>query len=117
MELVFQTLNLISSRFSLFLSVHNTSEPHRFTSILACLTRVLRQVVRQTPSYPQGQTFVLPLITAVLPGIDLNDFKKTVVTLDFLNTMFMMITCVDCSSAVHTRNDLTEVRFIVIGFT
>ena len=74
-----------------------------------CLTRVLRQIVRQTPDYLLGQTYVLPLITAVLPGIDLNDYKKTLVTLDFLNTMFMMVSCVDCSSAVHTRDDLTEV--------
>jgi len=94
----------------LFISIDNASEPHRFTSILTCLTRVLRQVVRQTPTYAQGQTFILPLITAVLPGIDLNDFKKTLVTLEFLNTIFMMITCVDCSSAVRTRNDLTGVE-------
>ncbi|CAF4777299.1 unnamed protein product, partial [Rotaria sp. Silwood2] len=47
---------------------------------------------------------------SVLPGIDLNDFKKTSVTLEFLNTIFMLITCVDCSSAVNIRNDLTEIE-------
>ncbi|CAF2639464.1 unnamed protein product [Rotaria sp. Silwood2] len=99
----------------LFASIDNTNEPHRFTSIMTCLTRITRQLVRQTPGYSQGQTYVLPLIMSVLPGIDLNDFKKTLVTLEFLNTTFMLITCVDCSSAVHIRNDLTEV-IVYFGF-
>ncbi|CAF4938860.1 unnamed protein product, partial [Rotaria sp. Silwood1] len=92
----------------LFASIDNTNEPHRFTSIMTCLTRITRQLVRQTSCYSQGQTYVLPLIMSVLPGIDLNDFKKTLVTLEFLDTIFMLITCVDCSSAIHIRNDLTE---------
>ena len=44
--------------------------------------------------------------------IDSNDFKKTAVTFQFLNAILMLVTCVDCSSAVHTRNDLTEVNRI-----
>jgi len=87
------------------------TEAHRFTSIMTCLTRITRQLVRQTSDYSQGQTYVLPLLMSVLPGIDLNDFKKTSVTFEFLDTILMLITCVDCSSAVNTRNDLTEVRF------
>ncbi len=87
------------------------TEPHRFTSIMTCLTHIARQIVQQTPSYSQGQTYVLPLLMSVLPGIDLNDFEKTSVTLEFLETILMLITCVDCSSAVNTRNDLTEVKF------
>jgi len=59
--------------------------------------------------YPQGQTYVIPLLISVLPGIDLNDVKKTIVTLDFYNTIFKLIICADCSSAIHTRNDLTDV--------
>jgi proteasome activator subunit 4 len=69
-----------------------------------------RQIVQQTSNFCQGQTFVLPLLMSVLPGIDSNDFEKTTVTFQFLNTIVKLITCVDCSSAVHTRNDLTEVR-------
>jgi proteasome activator subunit 4 len=87
------------------------TEPHRFTAIMTCLTRIARQIVQQTPSYSQGQIYVLSLLMSVLPGIDLNDMDKTSVTFDFLNTILMVITCVDCSSAVNTRNDLTEVRF------
>jgi hypothetical protein len=86
------------------------TEPHRFTSILTCLAGMTRQIVRQTPDFSHGQTFVLPLLMSVLPGIDSNDFKKTSVTFQFLNAMLMLITCVDCSSAIHTRNDLSEVK-------
>jgi len=86
------------------------TEPHRFTSILTCLAGMTRQIVRQTSEFSQGQTFVLPLLMSVLPGIDSNDFKKTSVTFQFLNAMLMLITCVDCSSAVNTRNDLSEIE-------
>ena len=47
---------------------------------------------------------------SVLPAIDLNDMEKTFATLEFLETILTLITCIDCSSAVRTRNDLTEVR-------
>lgn len=96
--------------FRLFSSIDNMTEPHRFTSIITCLTSMTRQIVRQTPEFSQGQTYVLPLLMSVLPGIDSNDFRKTAITFQFLNSMLMLITCVDCSSAVHTRNDLSEVR-------
>ena len=95
----------------LFSSVDSMTEPHRFTSIITCLAGMTRQIVQQTPRFSQGQTYVLPLLMAVLPGIDSNDFKKTAVTFQFLNAILMLITCVDCSSAVNTRNDLTEVRY------
>lgn len=75
-----------------------------------CLNQIARQIVQQTSTYSQGQCYVLPLLMSVLPGIDLNDMTKTSVTLDFLSTIFMVITCVDCSSAVYMRNDITEVR-------
>ncbi|CAF4303396.1 unnamed protein product [Rotaria sp. Silwood2] len=94
----------------LFSSIDNMTEPHRFTSILTCLAGMTGQIVRQTLDFPQGQTFVLPLLISVLPGIDANDFKKTSVTFQFLNAILMLITCVDCSSAVNTRNDLTEIE-------
>ncbi|CAF1410376.1 unnamed protein product, partial [Rotaria sordida] len=94
----------------LFSSIDNMTEPHRFTSLISCLTGLTRQIVRQTSEFPQGQTFVLPLLLSVLPGIDANDLKKTVITFQFLNTILMLITCVDCSSAVNTRNDLSEIE-------
>ncbi|CAF4369000.1 unnamed protein product [Rotaria sp. Silwood2] len=86
------------------------TEPHRFTSIMTCLTHIARQIVQQTSAYSQGQIYVLPLLMSALPGIDLNDLEKTSVTLEFLDTILMLITCIDCSSAVNIRNDLTEIE-------
>ncbi|CAF3998522.1 unnamed protein product, partial [Adineta steineri] len=93
-----------------FLAIDSMTEPHRFTSIITCLTHIARQIVQQTPSYSQGQIYVLPLLISVLPGIDLNDFKKTSVTLELLDIILMQITCIDCSSAVNIRTDLTEIE-------
>ncbi|CAF2738132.1 unnamed protein product [Rotaria sp. Silwood2] len=93
-----------------FSSIDNITEPYRFTSILKCLTYVARQIVQQTSSYYHGQIYLLPLLMSVLPGIDLNDSEKTLTTLKFLNTIFSLIVCIDCSSAVDIRNDLTDIE-------
>jgi len=77
-----------------------------------CLAGIAREIVR--PS--QGQLYVLPLLMCVLPGIDSNDFEKTSVTLEFLNAILALVTCVDCSSIVNIRNDLTEVRIQFFDF-
>ncbi|CAF3152333.1 unnamed protein product [Rotaria sp. Silwood2] len=93
-----------------FSSIDNITEPYRFTSILKCLTYVARQIVQQTSSCYHGQIYLLPLLMSVLPGIDLNDSEKTLTTLKFLNTIFSLIVCIDCSSAVDIRNDLTDIE-------
>lgn len=74
-----------------------------------------RQIVRRTPKFPQGQSYVVPLLSEVLPGIDSNDMEKTKVTYEFINAILTLIPCVDCSSAVHTRDDLSDVRRRSIG--
>ncbi|UJR17105.1 hypothetical protein I4U23_004001 [Adineta vaga] len=94
----------------LFISIDDIDEAHRFTSLMYCVTRISRQLVRQTPSYSHGQTYVVPLLLSVLPGIDVNDIDKTAVTIDLLDVILMLITCVDCSSALAVRNDLTEIE-------
>jgi hypothetical protein len=77
-----------------------------------CLAGIAREIVHQS----QGQLYVLPLLMCVLPGIDSNDFEKTSVTLEFLNAILALVTCVDCSSTVYIRNDLTEVRIQFFNF-
>lgn len=94
----------------LFSSIDSMTEPHRFTSIITCLAGMTRQIVRQTSDFSHGQTFVVPLLLSVLPGIDSNDQQKTTVTFQFLNAILKLIICVDCSSAIHTRNDLSDVE-------
>ena len=106
-SLLHQSLSMNCSRH--FSSIENLIEPHRLTSLMNCLKHIARQIVQSTSAYPEGQTHVLPLLISVLPAIDLNDTDKTFATLDFLETILSLITCVDCSSAVNIRKDLTEV--------
>ncbi|CAF2670625.1 unnamed protein product [Rotaria sp. Silwood2] len=94
----------------LFLSVDNMTEPDRFTLIMKCLPGIVRQIVRQTPTYSEGQTYVLPLLMSVLPGIDSNDFRKKEVTFEVLDAILKLVPCVDCSSTVYKRTDLTEIE-------
>ncbi|CAF3086144.1 unnamed protein product [Rotaria sp. Silwood2] len=86
------------------------TDPDRFTLIMKCLPGIVRQIVRQTPSYSEGQTYVLPLLKSILPGIDSNDLEKIEVTLEVLDAILKLVPCIDCSSAVNTRTDLTEIE-------
>ncbi|CAF1489476.1 unnamed protein product, partial [Rotaria sordida] len=93
----------------LFLSIDNITEPGRFTLIMKCLPGIICQIVRQTSNYSEGQTYVLTLMMSILPCIDSNDFEKIAVTLEVLDAILKLVPCIDCSSAIHTRNDLTEI--------
>ncbi|CAF1351670.1 unnamed protein product, partial [Rotaria sordida] len=94
----------------LFLSIDNITEPGRFTLIMKCLPGIICQIVRQTSNYSEGQTYVLTLMMSILPCIDSNDFEKIAVTLEVLDAILKLVPCIDCSSAIHTRNDLTEIE-------
>ena len=56
------------------------TEPHQLTATLNCVTSVARALVRPDESYPAGRSHVLPLLQLVLPGIDPNDFRKSLVS-------------------------------------
>ncbi|CAF5108102.1 unnamed protein product, partial [Rotaria sp. Silwood1] len=92
-----------------FSSIDNITEPHRFISIMNCLTCLSRSIVQQTLIYSQGQIYVISLLMSVLPGIDLNE---TSIILDFLNSIFKLIICSDCSLAIEIRNDLTDIEIL-----
>jgi proteasome activator subunit 4 len=54
-------------------------EPHRLIACMYCLTASARPMLTARKYYPEGPTHVLPLLQLALPGIDPNDFKKTLV--------------------------------------
>jgi proteasome activator subunit 4 len=92
-----------------YASLESLIEPHRYTSILSCLLSVSREIVTFNKFHEtQTQLHVLPLITAVLPGLDANDSNKCCLTLQFLQNVFDCIVVCDCSPAVNYRSDLTE---------
>ena len=80
---IFQTLAAI--RPNIFLpplllrldsGLDTLTEPHKFTVAVKCLSSMARSLVRPGPSCQAGPTYVVLLLTAVLPGIDSNDPHK-----------------------------------------
>ncbi|XP_061729144.1 proteasome activator complex subunit 4-like [Cydia pomonella] len=67
--------------------------------------------------YPEGPTHVVPLLLAVLPGLDPNDIKKTLVTLHFILIFSWMVPYIDCSSAHEHWPDLTEEELLTCEST
>ncbi|XP_005100512.1 proteasome activator complex subunit 4B [Aplysia californica] len=83
-------------------------EPHRLIACMICIVSVARPMLMSPKYYPEGPSHVLPLLNLALPGIDANDFKKTLVTLQMVSTFVSLVPIVDSSDAVHTLQDLTE---------
>ncbi|KAJ8385476.1 hypothetical protein AAFF_G00185720 [Aldrovandia affinis] len=91
-------------------AMETLTEPHQLTATLSCMIGVARSLVSGGPRYPEGPTHMLPLLMRALPGVDPNDFSKCMITFQFIATFSTLVPLVDCSSAVHERDDLTEVE-------
>lgn len=83
-------------------------EPHRLIACMICIVSVVRPMLASTKHYPEGQSHVLPLLNLALPGIDPNDFRKTLVTLQMISNFVALVPIVDSSDAVHSVPGLTE---------
>lgn len=89
------------------------TEPHKLTSAVQCLVAVARPMVRgPLAGYPEGPTHVIPLLHALLPGIDPNDIRKCLVTFQFISTFISMVPLVD-SSAASNEHDLTDEEEVI----
>ena len=88
----------------LYESLESVTEPFRYTSILSCLTLVAREMARLETT----RLDIIPLISAVLPGLDPNDSNKCILTLQLLSNIFSSIIIMDCSKAANYRSDLKE---------
>ncbi|KAL4641227.1 proteasome activator complex subunit 4 [Arapaima gigas] len=91
-------------------ALETLTEPHQLTATLSCMIGVARSLVSSGSRYPEGPTHMLPLLMRALPGVDPNDFSKCMITFQFIATFSTLVPLVDCSSAVHERNNLTEVE-------
>lgn len=90
-------------------SLTSLTEPHRVTAAMAAVAAVARPMLRGGDSdYPEGPTQVVPFLLAVLPGLDPNDIKKTLVTLHFILMFSWMVPFIDCSTAYEYYEDLSE---------
>lgn len=54
------------------------------------------------------QSHVIPLLIAVLPGLDGNDTKKCLIAFQFLASVLSSIPIVNCTQALEVRDDLSE---------
>lgn len=68
-------------------------------------------------NYPDGPTHVVPLLTALLPGIDPNDIRKCFMTFNFITHFINMVPIVNSSEASRYYDDLTEEEHIICEAT
>lgn len=69
---------------------------------------VARCLVQPCPGWPEGQTHVLPLLFATLPGIDTNDLLKSMVTFRFISTFATFLPLVDNSAEAANLPSLSD---------
>ncbi|CAB3245980.1 unnamed protein product [Arctia plantaginis] len=99
-------------------SLTSLTEPHRVTAAMTAVASVARPLLRGPDAdYPEGPTHVMPLLMAILPGLDPNDIKKTIVSLHFILVFTWMVPLIDCSSAHEYWNDLTEEELLTCEST
>ncbi|KAG6452438.1 hypothetical protein O3G_MSEX007632 [Manduca sexta] len=99
-------------------SLTSLTEPHRVTAAMSAVAAVARPLLRGPDAdYPEGPTHVVPLLLAVLPGLDPNDIKKTLVSLHFILIFSWMVPFIDCSSAHEYWPDLTEEELLTCEST
>ena len=77
----------------------SVTEPHRLTSLLSCLYAVSACLTTGQPDFPEGRTHVIPLLHAILPGIDVNDSFKTALSLKVITQLLSGVPLVDCSKS------------------
>ncbi|CAH2045535.1 unnamed protein product, partial [Iphiclides podalirius] len=99
-------------------SLTSLTEPHRVTAAMSAVAAVARPMLRGADyGYPEGPTHAVPILIAVLPGLDPNDLKKTLVTLHFILIFSTMMPYIDCSSAHEHWPDLTDEELLVCEST
>ncbi|XP_045481935.1 proteasome activator complex subunit 4-like isoform X2 [Harmonia axyridis] len=102
----------------LYAALDSLTEPHRLISTMSAVISVSRCLVEGAKNnYPEGPTHIIPLLIAVLPGIDPNDFNKCVVTFQFICQFISMIPVIDSSDAANHYDDMTEEEHIICEAT
>ena len=92
----------------LYDSLETVTEPHKLTASLYSVLSVARSMVQQSKFYSDGQTQVLPLLFSVLPGIDANDMRKSMITFQYISTFASLVPFVDCSDYTDKFPNLSE---------
>ena len=88
-------------------------EPYQIHATLSAIAFVARPLVTGGDEYhfPTGQTHVIPLLRAILPGIDTNDLSKTQCTCQCLSAIFSLVPIVDCTPALKSSTiEMNEIE-------
>ena len=88
------------------------TDQHKGPPLLACLASVPREIVDLNhKTHHQNvrlKITILRLLHAVLPGIDVHDLNRFILTFQFLSNVMGFIILVDCTPALTIRSDLSE---------
>ena len=94
-----------------YASLDTLTEPHKLTSTMAACSSVARMIVDPGSRYPEARTHVIPMLMAVLPGIDRNDIPKTFSTYRFIVAFCSLVPLVDSTKSLQIHSDsLTEIE-------
>lgn len=63
----------------MYAAFETLTEPHQLFATLQCVAVVGRPLLGDVQGFPEGKSHLFPLLTLTLPGIDPNDYKKTLV--------------------------------------
>lgn len=85
-------------------------EPHQVTATLACITSVARVLVTGGGYLPEAPTHILRLLYLVLPGIDPNDFRKSMASFTLISSIIGLIPLVDCTPALHAGIEMNDIE-------
>lgn len=93
-----------------FEALETLVEPHQVTATLTCITSVARSLVTGGEHFPEAPTHVLPLLRLVLPGLDPNDFRKSMSSFTLISAIVGLVPMVDCMPALHAGLEMTDVE-------
>uniref|UniRef100_A0A1I7YJA7 BLM10_mid domain-containing protein n=1 Tax=Steinernema glaseri TaxID=37863 RepID=A0A1I7YJA7_9BILA len=96
-------------------SLDALTEPHRLLQSLSCLSSIILPLVRDKDDPPSGlkrrqlqyiedqpvkpyRIYAINLLRSVLPGIDVNDIAKSLLTFQIIGALLSLIPLVDCSN-------------------
>ena len=75
-----------------------------------CITSIVRPLACGSEHLPSAPTNILPLLRLVMPGIDPNDFRKSMCTFNFISAVISLIPLVNCMPALHAGIEMSEVE-------
>ncbi|KAJ3092428.1 hypothetical protein HK102_007439 [Quaeritorhiza haematococci] len=94
-------------------ALETLTQTHRTLSCIGALGQVAPALVNRKV-FKRGARHIVPLLTMVLPGIDVNDASKTYSTLMFVTNVMMWVPVVDMTREAVGKSGGVEMRGLVV---